>query len=149
MAVDDLEKPATDGSLDDKALKLWRSRLRQAEEAESRAWEELSDTPCFQSITRHDLNDFEAGEFQSAMARCKPVVRAWLVRKQLREFAYRRCYVLFVELPGLDDEERFNQCRSLERALDLPGPVLVLWAGHSPTLADIERNAFEPLYERI
>ncbi|ABE45704.1 M48 family metallopeptidase [Polaromonas sp. JS666] len=147
-AVAELEKPAADGSLDDKALKLWRERLKQAEEAEGRAWEELTNTPLFQSISRHDLNEFERGEIQAGMARCKPVARAWLVRKNLREFPYRRCYLVFVELPGLDDEERYDLCRELERSLDLPGPALALWAGYSPTLGDIERDAFEPIYIR-
>lgn len=149
VAVSELERPTTQGQLDSKALKLWRGRLKQAQEAETRAWDELSGSPCFQSITRHDLNDFERGEFQSDIARCKPLTRAWLVRKNLREFAYRRCYLLFIELPGLGDEDRYTLCRNLERTLDLPGPVRVLWAGHSPTLADIERRAYEPLFVRL
>ena len=148
VAVAELEKPAADGSLDEKALKRWRERLKQAGEAEGRAWEELTDTPFFQSITRHDLNEFEKGEMQLELARCKPVARAWLVRKNLREFPHRRCYLLFVELPGLSDEDRYELCRELERSPGLPGPALALWAGYSPTLGDIERNAFEPLYIR-
>ena len=147
-AVRMLEKRVAAGNPDDKALKLWRERLKQADQAEQRAWEEMTDTPFFHSITRHDLNDFEKGEFQSDMARCKPVKRAWLVRKALKEFAYRRCYILFVELPGMADEDRYTLCRGLERSLDLPGPVLVLWAGYSPTLEEIQKNAFDTVYVR-
>ncbi len=149
LAVADMERPAADGSFDEKALTLWRERLRQAEDAEARAWEELTGTPFFQSITRHDLSNFEMGELQAQLARHRPVARAWLVRKQLQEFAQRRCYLVFVELPGLDDETRYQLCRELERSLDLPGPALVLWAGDSPTLADIGRHAFEAVYLRI
>ncbi|EJL89910.1 Zn-dependent protease with chaperone function [Polaromonas sp. CF318] len=148
VAVAEMEQPAVDGSFDEKALALWRERLKQAEEAEGRAWEELTDTPFFQAIGRHDLSLFEHGELQAQLARCKPVARAWLVRKNLKEFAHRRCYLLFLDLPGLDDESRYALCRDLERSLDLPGPVLVLWAGYSPTLGDIERNAFEAVYLR-
>ena len=108
----------------------------------------MTSTSFFQSITRHDLSEFEKGELLSGLARYKPVVCAWLVCKNLREFAYRRCYLLFVELPRLNEEERYHLCRELERALDLPGPVLVLWAGYSPTLIDIERHAFDALYVR-
>ena len=147
-AVSMLEASVAAGQQNDKALKQWRERLKQADEAEQRAWEELTDTPYFQSIARHDLNDFEKGEVQADLARCKPIQRAWLVRKTLKEFAYRRCYILFVELPGMGDEDRYHLCRDLERTLDLPGPVLVLWAGYSPTLADIQKNAFEVLYKR-
>jgi hypothetical protein len=143
-----LEKQAANGNTDDKTLKQWRARLKEANEGEHRAWTELAETPFFESVTRHDLNDFEKGEFQSDMARCKPVTRAWLVRKTLKEFAYRRCYLLFLDLPGMDDEDRYTLCRRLERTLDLPGQVLVLWAGHSPTLEDIQRNAFEAVYVR-
>lgn len=147
-AVQMLEKQVAMGLLDEQGLKLWRERLRQANEAEGRAWTELTETPFFHSITRHDLNDFEKGEFQSDIARCKPVMRAWLVRKTLKEFAYRRCYLLFVDLPGMADEDRYHLCRSLEQTLDLPGQVLVLWAGNSPTLEDIQRNAFDAVYVR-
>ena len=56
--------------------------------------------------------------------------------------------MVFVELPGMDDESRYHLCRALERNLSLPGPALVLWAGESPTLQQIERSAFEPIYSR-
>ncbi len=148
MAVQALEKRVAAGGPHDAELKLWRARLKQAGEAENRALEEITETPFFHAITQHDLNEFELGEFLADLARCKPVWRAWLVNKTLKEFAYRRCYLLFLELPGMDDEDRYHLCRNLERALDLPGPVLVLWAGHSPTLQDIQRNAFSPVYAR-
>jgi Zn-dependent protease with chaperone function len=147
-AVQMLEKQVAMGLLDEKALKVWRDRLKQANESEARACAELSESPYFQSITHHDLNDFEKAAFQSAMARCKPVARAWLVRKTLKEFSYRRCYLLFTELPGMNDEDRHTLCRSLERKLDLPGPVLALWAGHSPSLQDIQRYAFDAVFVR-
>lgn len=149
VAVEELEQPAADGMLDEAALKLWRERLRQAGEAEERAWDELGNTPFFESISRHDLSPFELGEFTADMARCKPVARAWLVRKNLREFAYRRCYIVFVDLPALDDEDSHELCRDLERSLDLPGPAMVLWAGdESPTVEDIRRHAGEAVYAR-
>jgi hypothetical protein len=147
-AVAVLEQPAADGSMDEKALKLWRARLKDAGEAEERAWEEMVETPFFQAIGRHDLSEFERGEFLPAIARQPAVARAWLVRKQLRELPHRRCYILFLELPGLEDEDRHDLCRALESSLDLPGQVLALWAGHSPTLEEIARGAFEPVYTR-
>ena len=97
---------------------------------------------------RHDLSCFELAELQSELARCAPLARCWLVRKNLREYPQRRAYLVFVELPGMDDESRYHLCRALERNLSLPGPALVLWAGESPTLQQIERSAFEPIYSR-
>ncbi len=140
-AVDLLEHPES-GTYDDAAIKHWRARRKAAEEAERRAWNELVDTPFFSQIARHDLSEFEAGELRADFTRCKPLMRAWVGRKNLREFPWRRAYIVFVELPGLDDDERHDLCRSLERSLSLPGIALVLWAGHSPTLQEIERQSF-------
>jgi hypothetical protein len=147
MAIDALEE-AVDGNHDDKALKLWRERLDAAADAEERGWDEHATTPFFQSISRHDLSEFEIGELRAGLARFKPVARAWLVRKNLREFPHRRSYLVFVDLPGMEDGERYDLCRELESSLDLPGRALALWAGHSPTVEDIARHAFEPIYLR-
>jgi hypothetical protein len=141
--------PNAQGDIDESALRTWRERLKPAEEAESRAWDELVHTPFFQAISRHDLNEFELGECHSSLARYTSVKRAWLVRKNLREFPYRRCYVLFVDLPTLSDDNRYDVCRSLEQSIDLPGQVLAICAGESPTLAEIQSNAFEAVYSRV
>ncbi|MGJ7607471.1 M48 family metalloprotease [Variovorax sp. LT1R20] len=146
-AVASLEDPDA-GLHDEEALKLWRGRLKEAEEAEARAWEEITETPFFSQIGRHDLNDHELGELKADLVRCLPVSRAWLVRKNLREFPWRRAYIVFVELPGLDDGDRWQLCRQLEQTLTLPGAALVLWAGDSPTLADIEQHAFGVAWTR-
>jgi len=148
-AVDELETPRPGLAHDAAALKLWRERRKQAGEGEERAWEELREPPYFSRVTRHDLSAFELGEVQAELSRCKPVARAWLVCKSLREFPRRRAYLAFVELPSLDDEDRYELCRWLERTLSVPGPVLVLWAGESPTLEEIRRGAFEPIYPQI
>ena len=108
----------------------------------------MSNASYFSHIARNDLSEFELGEFQAELARCAPVACAWLVRKNLREHPQRRAYLLFVELPGMDDEDRYDLCRWLERTLSLPGPVLVLWAGESPTLKEIKRFAFDPVFSR-
>ncbi len=149
MAVNELETPRAGFAHDAAALKLWRERRKEASEAEERAWEELRDPSYFSRVTRHDLSSFELGEVQAELSRCQPVVRAWLVCKALREFPRRRAYLAFVELPALGDEDRYELCRWLERTLSVPGPVLVLWAGESPTLEDIRRGAFEPIYPQI
>ena len=39
------------------------------------------------------------------------------MRKSLREHPQRRAYLVFVELPGLDDDSRYQLCRMLERNL--------------------------------
>jgi hypothetical protein len=145
MAIDALEE-AADGNHDEKALKLWRDRLGAADDAEERGWDEHADTPFFQSISRHDLSEFEIGEVRAGLVRFGAVVRAWLVCKKLREFPHRRSYLMFVDLPGMEDGERYDLCRELESSLDLPGRALVLWAGHSPTVEDIAQHAFEPIY---
>ena len=57
----------------------------------------------------------------------------WCARTCANTLSAVPFYLLFVELPGMDDEDRYELCRSLERTLGLPGPVLALWAGESPT----------------
>jgi hypothetical protein len=146
-AVSLLEDPDVGGH-DERALKIWRERARTAEAAEQRAWEEITATPCFTQITRHDLSDFELGELRADLVRCGAATRAWVVRKNLREFPWRRAYIVFLELPGLSDDERWNLCRELEQTLSLPGAALILWAGHSPTLSEIERLTFGELWTR-
>jgi len=76
------------------------------------------------------------------------VEHCWLVRKNLREHPQRRAYLVFVDLPDLDDGSRYQLCRAMERQLSLPGPALVLWAGESPTLKEIQRSAFDPVFTR-
>lgn len=148
LAVEHLEARDAHALHDDAALKRWRERRKASVEAEERAWEELSAPPYFVDIARHDLDDFEFGELRNRLQRHAPLTRAWLVRKNLREFPYRRTYLLFVELPDMHDEDRYELCRAMDRSLGLPGPALVLWAGESPTLQEIERHAFAPVFVR-
>jgi len=147
-ALAELETPRLGLEHDAAAFKQWRKRLERAQESEERAWEELSGTPFFSQVTRHDLSAFELAELQAELARCAPVARCWLVRKNLREHPQRRAYLVFVDLPGMDDESRYHLCRSLERNLSLPGPALALWAGGSPSLKEIQRYAFDPVFSR-
>lgn len=144
-AVEQLE---ADPGFDEKALKLWRERRRQAEEAEERAWEELRGSGLLEATSRHDLGEFEAGELQGELARCAPLARAWLLRKNLREFPWRRCYVLLVELPALEEREQWETCRGLERWLSLPGPVVVACTGDGLRPADVQRQAGAAFYQR-
>jgi hypothetical protein len=143
-----LEKQVAMGLLDERALKVWRARLKQARDSEEHAWVKLSQSPLFESITRHDLNDFEESELQSTMARCKPVARAWLVRRSPKDFSCLRSYVLFVELPGMHDDDCHALCQRLKCMLRLSGQVLVTWAGQSASLTDIQRHAFDAVYIR-
>jgi Peptidase family M48 len=148
LAVEILETPVPGTVQDGPALKLWRDRLKQAQAAEELAWNELTGTPCFHAISAHDLNEFELNEVQVDLTRLKPIARAWLVRKNLKEFAYRRCYILFMDLPGLNDQDRYDFCRVMEQTLNLPGQVLALWAGQAPTILEITRHAFTPIFRR-
>ena len=147
-ALAELETPRLGKEHDAAAFKQWRKRLERAQESEERAWEELSGTSFFAQISRHDLSEFELAELKAELARCTPLARCWLVRKNLREYPQRRAYLLFVELPGMEDDTRYHLCRSLERNLCIPGPTLALWAGESPTLKEIQRYAFDPVFTR-
>ena len=146
-AVMTLEKHAGERS-DNTALQLWHERRDAAEEMERRAMRELAGAPYFASIESSDLKEFEKGELLSRLARCTPVARAWLVRKRLAGFGSRRCYIIFLHLPGLAEKKCDNVCRELESTLELPGLTLAVAAGRTLTLREIKRQAFEPVYVR-
>ena len=146
-AVMTLEKHAGERS-DNTALELWHERRDAAEEMERRAIRELAEAPYFASIESSDLREFEKGELLSRLARCMPVARAWLVRKRLAGFGSRRCYIIFLHLPGLAEKNCDSVCRELESTLELPGLTLAVAAGRTLTLREIKRQAFEPVYVR-
>jgi Zn-dependent protease with chaperone function len=127
------------------ALKKWRERQREAGEAEQRAWEELMDGPPDQQVAPHDLGPFERGELAIELRRWEPVERAWLLRKHLKEFPWRRCYVLLVSASALDEEDAQELCDRLRPALDLPGAVRVAIVAARTSLP---RLAGEPVFER-
>ena len=146
-AVMTLEKHAGERG-DNEALQRWHERRDVAEEMEHQAMRELAETPYFALIESSDLKEFEKGELLSRLARCTPVARAWLVRKRLAGFGSRRCYLIFLHLPGLAEKKCDSICRELESTLELPGLTLAVSAGRTPTLREIKRHAFETVYVR-
>lgn len=146
-AVMTLEKHAGERS-DNTALQLWHERRDVAEEMERRAMRELAEAPYFASIESSDLKEFEKGELLSRLTRCTPVAQAWLVRKRLTGCGSRPCYIVFLHLPGLTGKKSESICRELESTLELPGLTLAVSAGRTPTLREIKRHAFEPVYVR-
>ena len=147
-ALAELETSRTGMEHDAAAYKQWRKRLERAQEAEDRAWEELSGASLFARAVRHDLSPFEQTELTTQLARYRNVSRAWLVRKQLREFPRRRAYLLFVELPGLEPDEGLALCHRLENSLSMPGPMLVMDADEASSPEDLKRHAAEPVFVR-
>jgi Zn-dependent protease with chaperone function len=141
-AVSQLE---ADPQHDTRTLQTWRARLKESEAAEARAWTQLSEPPYLEGVSQAGLTEFERAEFEAEMARHLEVARAWLLRKSLREFPTRRAYLLFVDLPGLDDAARWELCRELEQSLSLRGAVLALWPDSA--IADPSRHG-PPLYEQ-
>ena len=77
------------------------------QESEERAWEELSHPACFSHIARHDLSEFELGSFRPSWP-AAPHCACLAGAQNLREHPQRRAYLLFVELPGMDDEDRYE-----------------------------------------
>lgn len=147
-ALAELETSRPGMEHDAAAYKQWRKRLERAQEAEDRAWEELSGASLFARAVRHDLSPFEQTELTTQLARYRNVSRAWLVRKQLREFPRRRAYLLFVEMPGLEPDEGLALCHRLENSLSLPGPMLVMDADEASSPEELKRHAAEPVFVR-
>lgn len=127
-------------------LRSWRERLRAAEALEQQAREELLQEPLLQRTFAADLDAFEREELQQALAEWKPVYRAWLLRKQILAIPQRRCYLLAVDMAGLEPAQAWGCCRALEQALPLPGPVLVVAIDQAPELLAVERGPTPPVY---
>jgi Zn-dependent protease with chaperone function len=138
-----------DPAHDAQALKVWRARLKEAEAAEGRAWDELHEPPFLTHVARHDLRELELDELCDELAGAPGVQRAWLLRKHLREFPARRCYLLFVEAPRLDEEAGWQLCQHLQRTLPAPGPLRVLLPNGLAKRPDIERQAGAPVYPAV
>lgn len=134
---------------DAQALKLWRERFKLGEAAEERAWEELTQPPFAVAGARADLNEFERAELQAELADWPDVAQAWLLRKSVREFPHRRCFVLVVDLPDLDDGGRWEVCRALERAVPVPGHLLVVTPGRDLSKRDAERHSGGAIYPAV
>ena len=147
QAVALLEPQLAAGTTDLPTLQAWRQRLKAAEQAEQAAWQELTESPFASGAAAHDLNEFELGELRADLAAYPHVAQAWLVRKSIPAFPWRRAYLLVLSLPDLGDEDRFALCRELEHTLDLPGTVLVAWREQADALDDVVRRiARSPTY---
>ena len=72
--------------------------------------------------------------------------RAWLLRKQLRAFPARRCYLVLVEGQGLDDGATMQLCHALQQLLPLPGPARVLPLKGVARVRELERLGAAPLH---
>lgn len=146
-AVALLEDPAQ-GEHDAQALQHWRERLRAAHEAEQLAWDELAEAPYFERIGSPTLDEFVLSELRIALARCRPVARAWLLKRELRAMPWRAAHILFVELQGMDEEQSYGLCRALEQQLDVPGALLVLSAGQDVLIEEVEHHVRTPIWTR-
>lgn len=148
FATDLLQERLSAHPEDSEVLRVWRERMKHAEAAEHRAWQEHSGSPPFSGLSRDDLNDYERTELRVDLGQLAPLTRAWIACKNLREFAQRRCYTVFAEMPHLDDESRFELCRHMEQSLTLPGPVLVVPVTQARELRDLERLSIHPVFVR-
>lgn len=129
-------------------LARWRQRVKDAQASDQALWEALHTPPWLQRVRPHELSALDVDDALDPIMREPAVQRAWLVSRDLPGHGRRTSYLLLLDLPGLSDARRYALCRELERAIDVPGPVLALWAGDDPTLADIERLPVPPLYVR-
>ncbi len=149
QVVAQLEAQVAAGTAELALLKTWRERQKTAEQGEQQAWEDLTESPFAAGATAHDLDEFELGELRADLAGIEGVHTAWLVRKNLRSNPSRRAYLMVVSLADADDGARHALCRYIERAVDLPGPVIVLWREQADALEEVvNRIARTPAYTR-
>jgi Zn-dependent protease with chaperone function len=130
---------------DAKELATWRQRLKDAEQAEERVWDELTSSEWHAQLERHDLSEFERGECTAFLQRQKPIQQAWIARKLSREFPWRRCYVLVVELTRMSEDETRDYMHWLMQQFPTPGPCLVGCAQLGMDPKQAPRGVLSPL----
>lgn len=122
-------------------LQAWRARLKEAEAAEDRAIEELQEGNPMARTSGHGLQGLALEEVLDELQDYDVVRRAWLLRKELRQFPRRPCWVLVVDGGDIDEDDAAGLCGALRRSMPLPGPVLALPAGTQAHPRDLDRIA--------
>jgi len=143
-AVSWLEHPPRGTETDAIALKSWRQRVKEAQAADDALWTALCEPPWFDHLQRHELDEVQADDAREVLSWHPAIRQAWLCRRRLPEHRDRRAFVLFVEVPDLNNAQRAGLCHQLIQQLDLPGPVIPLCIGDEVPMADVKRSAFSP-----
>lgn len=140
-AVAWLERPPRGTETDAVALKSWRQRIKDAQAADDALWQALSEPPWFTQLQRHDLDEVQLEDTLEVLGRHPVIRQAWLCRRRLPEHSQRRAYLLFVDVPDLNNAQRAGLCHQLMQQLDLPGPFIPLCIGDEVPLTDVRRSA--------
>lgn len=144
-AVAWLERPPRGTEPDAIALKSWRQRVKDAQAADDALWQALSEPPWFTQLQRHDLDEVQIEDTREVLGWHPAIRQAWLCRRRLPEQSDRRAYLLFVDVPELNNAQRAGLCHQLIQQLDLPGPAIPLCIGDEVPMADVKRSAFNPI----
>lgn len=144
-AVAWLEHPPRGTEPDAIALKHWRQRVKDAQAADDSLWQALTEPPWFTQLQRHDLDEVQLEDTREVLGWHPAIHQAWLCRRRLPEHSDRRAYLLFVDVPDLNNAQRAGLCHQLIQQLDLPGPAIPLCIGDEVPMADVKRAAFSPI----
>lgn len=144
-AVAWLERPPQGAEPDAIALKHWRQRVKDAQAADDALWQALTEPPWFTQLQRHDLDEVQIEDTREVLGWHPAIRQAWLCRRRLPEHSDRRAYLLFVDVPDLNNAQRAGLCHQLIHQLDLPGPAIPLCIGDEVPMADVKRSAFSPI----
>lgn len=144
-AVAWLERPPSGTEPDAIALKSWRQRVKDAQAADDALWQALTEPPWFTQLQRHDLDEVQIEDTREVLGWHPAIRQAWLCRRRLPEHSDRRAYLLFVDVPDLNNAQRAGLCHQLIQQLDLPGPAIPLCIGDEVPMADVKRSAFSPI----
>lgn len=144
-AVAWLEHPPRGIEPDAIALKQWRQRVKEAQSADDALWQALTEPPWFTQLQRHDLDEVQLEDTREVLGWHPAIRQAWLCRRRLPEHSDRRAYLLFVDVPDLNNAQRAGLCHRLIHQLDLPGPAIPLCIGDEVPMADVKRSAFSSI----
>ena len=130
---------------DEKQLANWRQRQKDADQVEQSTWEVLMHSDWLHPLAVHDLSGFDLEECTVFLGRQEPVRHAWIARKPLHDFPWRRCFLLVVDLTLLDEDEVRGYLRWLMREVPTPGPCVVAAVQLGVDIKQAPRGTLTPI----
>jgi Zn-dependent protease with chaperone function len=118
----------------------WKERLTRFAAMEAEADAETQGDALLEQLSAHDLTNAELTACAQAVRAIPQIGRAWVMRRPLRVFPYRRQYIVVVaaresgNLPGVSLD-------AVAQKMDLPGPCWVVPSEWLPQSGPNSRHA--------
>jgi Zn-dependent protease with chaperone function len=108
----------------------WHQRLVERSEFEHAAEKERNQVMLNDHFERHGLSDEVAGKLRAALKAVRGLRRAYYVRKRVKHFADKPCYVLAYRVTGLFQLHRKRRVKEvlakIQESVSFPGETIII-----------------------